>query len=107
MFKILSKGYAVLAFLLISTLTGSLYGSNPVKVKASNVDGEITYSGSNSEWVRRLLTRVSDWRCPSDSGSDSGQPPDVGETDCMRDSYVKAAVLFAWAAECYNRSEQE
>ena len=65
-----------------------------------------TYHGRYSEWVRKLLTRVGGWKCPANA-SDSGAPPKVKAEECMRDKYVAAAVLYAWAAECYARNEDD
>ncbi|HEV8587994.1 MAG TPA: hypothetical protein VGQ72_03905 [Pyrinomonadaceae bacterium] len=65
-----------------------------------------TYNGRHSDWVRKLLTRVGSWRCPSNA-SDSGAPPSVKAEECTRDTYVAAAVLYAWAAECYARQEED
>ena len=67
---------------------------------------DFKYSGRHSDWVRKLLTRVGGWRCPSNA-SDSGAPPTVKAEECMRDKYVAAAVLYAWAAECYTRQEED
>jgi hypothetical protein len=66
---------------------------------------DYTYSGKYNGWVRKLLTRVGGWQCPADDG-DSGTPPKVKSDECMRDKYVAAAVLYAWAAECYARREE-
>lgn len=65
-----------------------------------------TYKGKHSEWVSKLLTRVGGWKCPANA-SDGGAPPSVDAEECMRDKYVAAAVLYAWAAECYARNEED
>jgi len=76
-------------------------------VWASGVRAEsFTYKGSNSDWVGKLLTRVSGWKCPA-HGADKGSPPQVKADACMRDTYVAAAVVYAWAAECYARQEED
>ena len=61
---------------------------------------QFNYNGKHSDWVRKLLTRVGGWKCPANA-ADSGAPPTVKADECMRDKYVAAAVLYAWAAECY------
>jgi hypothetical protein len=65
-----------------------------------------TYSGQNSAWVQRLLTRVRGWKCPTDSSSNNGVPPEV-KVSCNRDAYVATAVTYAWACECHARSEED
>jgi hypothetical protein len=75
-------------------------------VSESTAIQDFKYSGRHSDWVRKLLTRVGGWRCPSNA-SDSGAPPSVKAEECMRDKYVAAAVLYAWAAECYTRQEED
>jgi len=67
---------------------------------------QLTYNGKHSDWVRKLLTRVGGWKCPANA-ADSGTPPTVKADECMRDKYVTAAVLYAWAAECYTRNEED
>jgi len=66
-----------------------------------------SYSGRNSEWVGRLLTRVPDWDCPSSPSASDARPPKIKADTCVRDAYVAAAVLQAWAAECYSRFDQD
>ena len=75
-------------------------------VRETAVIQSFTYNGRHSDWVRKLLTRVGSWRCPSNA-SDSGAPPSVKAEECTRDTYVAAAVLYAWAAECYARQEED
>ena len=78
----------------------------PVTASETTSLADFTYNGRHSDWVRKLLTRVGGWRCPSNA-SDSGGPPSVKAEECMRDKYVAAAVLYAWAAECYARNEED
>lgn len=52
------------------------------------------YGGKHSDWVRKLLSRAAGWSCPQ-------TPPQVDAQGCARDPYVAAAVMYAWAAECY------
>jgi hypothetical protein len=75
-------------------------------VRESAAMQSFRYNGRHSDWVRKLLTRVGGWRCPSNA-SDGGAPPSVKAEECMRDKYVAAAVLYAWAAECYTRQEED
>jgi hypothetical protein len=79
---------------------------DPVTVSESTLTETFTYKGKHNDWVRKLLTRVGSWRCPANA-SDSGAPPTVKAEECMRDKYVAAAVLYAWAAECYARQEED
>jgi hypothetical protein len=66
------------------------------------------YGGPNSEWVQRLLDRAGPWNCPWHVHKDEGSPPRVGtESGSFRDQYVMAAVLEAWAAECYTRIRRD
>src|SRR5258707_5960026 len=74
-------------------------------VSESDPTQSFTYNGKHSDWVRKLLTKVGGWKCPANA-SDSGAPPSVKADECMRDKYVAAAVLYAWAAECYARNEE-
>lgn len=90
--------------------------SKPVATKAATVSAvsvsqpstieTFTYNGRHSDWVRKLLTKVGVWKCPANA-SDSGTPPSVKVEACMRDKYVAAAVLYAWAAECYARQNED
>jgi hypothetical protein len=75
-------------------------------VSGSDPTQSFTYNGKHGDWVRKLLTRVGGWKCPANA-SDSGAPPSVKADECMRDKYVAAAVLYAWAAECYARNEED
>jgi len=112
------KRTAATSLLLALPMTALLvnFGSQP---RAAYAESEIsssvveanefqryTYHGRYSEWVRKLLTRVGGWKCPANA-SDSGAPPKVKAEECMRDKYVAAAVLYAWAAECYARNEED
>lgn len=66
------------------------------------------YSGPNSEWVQKLLLRAGPWNCPWHAHEPDGSPPRVPmETGSFRDQYVMAAVLEAWAAECYTRIKRD
>jgi uncharacterized protein len=60
-----------------------------------------------SGWVDRILERVGSWSCPSSVSAQDGNPPQVNANACMRDQYVKAAVLHAWAAKCYAGAERD
>ena len=65
------------------------------------------YKGRHADWVGKLLDRAGTWQCPA-SPDDRGTPPKVKAEQCQRDAYVAAAVLYAWAAECYaNQSEND
>jgi hypothetical protein len=69
---------------------------------------DVRYSGPYADSVRRLLSNVGPWSCPESVRSQTGTvPPDVKADACTRDGYVKAAVLNAWAAECYARTERD
>jgi hypothetical protein len=62
------------------------------------------YTGPGSDQVRRLLNNVGPWSCPKTASSSAGTaPPQMSNGYCVRDRYVKAAVMDAWAAECYWR----
>lgn len=73
--------------------------STNARGRFATADDEIKYSGPHSKWVQKLLSEAGEWRCPSDTGSDNGQPPNTGNVECQRDANVKAAVLYAWTAE--------
>jgi hypothetical protein len=75
-------------------------------VVEANEFQSFTYRGKHSEWVRKLLTRVGGWKCPTNA-ADSGVTPKIRAEVCMRDKYVAAAVLYAWAAECYAHNEED
>src|SRR5712692_5667489 len=75
-------------------------------VSESDPTQSFTYNGKHSDWVRKLLTRVGGWKCPANA-ADSGAPPAVQADECTRDKYVAAAVLYAWAAACYARNEED
>jgi len=95
-FSLTSLSLVAIAVLMSSNTT-------VVGAKASST----RYSGEHSEWVGKLLDRSGEFRCPAADGSDGGSPPKVATNACMRDKYVAAGVLYAWAAECYARSEQD
>lgn len=62
------------------------------------------YQGSYEGEVRHLLNRVNGWRTSSNAQTDGGVPPNVSiGAACIRDTYVAAAVQYAWAAESYYR----
>src|SRR4051812_21697957 len=62
------------------------------------------YAGTYQNEVRHLLGRVSGWRTSSNAQTDGGVPPNVSiGSGCIRDTYVAAAVNYAWAAESYYR----
>ena len=69
--------------------------------------GSGTYLGGKAGMVHQLLGRVGGWSCPSSPIAQDGMAPQVKANQCMRDQYVKAAVLNAWAAECYARAERD
>jgi TPR repeat protein len=82
--------------------TGSAAG--PAMPDASGTD----YSGQYADWVRRLLSRVGTYKCPSSVSAQDGTPPNVQvDSTNGRDLLVKAAVLNAWAAECYAEQEHD
>ena len=91
---------------MIITVSAILASNNLYKSHTYASVQRFTYSGSNSEWVQKLLTRVGGWKCPSDSTSNDGTPPKV-KVSCNRDAYVASAVTYAWACECHARSEQD
>ncbi|MGQ0642611.1 MAG: hypothetical protein ACT4P6_17855 [Gemmatimonadaceae bacterium] len=63
-----------------------------------------TYVGLYQGEVRRLLSGVSGWRTSRNAATDGGVPPNVSiGAACIRDTYVAAAVQYAWAAESYYR----
>jgi hypothetical protein len=63
-----------------------------------------SYSGSYASDVSLLLSRVSGWKTNSCLTCNDGIPPTVKiGTNCVRDTYVAAAVNYAWAAESYAR----
>ena len=74
---------------------------------STNSGGAGTYLGANAGMVHQLLGRVGGWSCPSSPIAQDGMAPQVKANQCMRDQYVKAAVLNAWAAECYARAERD
>jgi hypothetical protein len=62
------------------------------------------YAGTYQNEVRHLLNRVSGWRTSTNAQTDGGVPPNVSiGAGCIRDTYVAAAVNYAWAAESYYR----
>jgi hypothetical protein len=90
----------------LPTGAGSVFLSTGEAVGESSLAQSFTYRGKHSEWVSKLLTRAGGWKCPANA-SDRGAPPTVKAEECMRDKYVAAAVLYAWAAECYARNEED
>jgi len=91
-------------FFVAVTVTALALGGLPSRARTAP---EQTYSGPNSEWVSRLLIRVPEWSCPSSPMASDARPPRMKADSCVRDAYVAAAVLQAWAAECYSRFEQD
>ena len=66
--------------------------------------GAVRYKGASETVVRQLLSRVSGWKTPSCTSCNDGMPPDVKiNNNCIRDTYVAAAVAYAWAIESYYR----
>lgn len=66
--------------------------------------GTVRYTGSYDQNVRSLLSKVSGWQTPSSLNASDAVAPNVPVgTNCIRDTYVAAAVNFAWAAESYYR----
>jgi hypothetical protein len=104
----------LMAFMIISSIPAQSYGENTASSFTSKGSpGAVTltpqsfkYNGKHSDWVRKLLTRVGGWECPSNDG-ESGTPPKVKAKTCNRDHAVAAAVQYAWAAECYARNEED
>lgn len=79
---------------------------NGTSPSASEAAGN--YSAAYSDWVRRLLSRAGGWSCPSSLTARDGSPPNVQtDNNSFRDRYVKAAVLYAWAAECHARVQYD
>ncbi len=68
-----------------------------------------SYSGPNSSEVQSLLSKSpTSWSCPSSvTELPSAQPIKPSSLPCMRDEYVWAALLEAWAAECHSRLKME
>jgi hypothetical protein len=93
---------------IINPVTLAPVSSSSTAPPASNLGASASYSGPYSDWVHKLLSRVGSWSCPSSMSATDGRPPQV-QTDSIsfRDQYVKAAVLDAWAAECYTRQEHD
>lgn len=65
-------------------------------------DKHVDYSGPHKEDVGKLLSAVKGWRTNSSLTTNDGIPPEV-PVSCIRDTYVAAAVSYAWAAEAYYR----
>ena len=68
-----------------------------------------SYSGPYSTQVHDLLSKSpSQWSCPSSrTERPSSQLIKPSSLPCMRDEYVWAALLQAWAAECHARLNME
>lgn len=67
------------------------------------------YEGLDSNWVKTLLRQNGDWSCPtslSQTNTATGFASQANNV-CMRDSYVWAAVLEAWGAECESRFSRD
>jgi hypothetical protein len=67
------------------------------------------YEGLDSNWVKTLLRNNGDWSCPtslSQTNTATGFASQANNV-CMRDSYVWAAVLEAWGAECESRFSRD
>lgn len=113
--SLLPLGLAMIVIIAVAfasksaSTSAELVASSPA-VEVSNANSEtaqsFTYNGKHSDWVRKLLTRVGGWKCPANA-SESGTPPKVKAEECSRDASVAAAVLYAWAAECYARNEED
>ncbi len=90
-----------------STSVKAIAAAPAIKVfgASSKPAQSFTYSGAHNDWVRKLLTRAGGWQCPANA-SDSGTTPTVKAQECQRDANVAAAVLYAWAAECYSRQQE-
>lgn len=96
--KIMMKlAYSAL-FLFLSSSFSHLHAQQAQKAFA--------YNGKHKEWVATLLTRVPEWKTPGADGS-GAKPPVVKAKACIRDTYVAAAVAYAWAAEAYARQEED
>jgi len=67
------------------------------------------YEGSDSNWVNTLLRKNGDWSCPTSLSQTNMATGFASQANnvCMRDSYVWAAVLEAWAAECESRFSRD
>jgi len=78
----------------------------PARQQASSSSG-FASPPPTSPWVDKLLGRAGSGSCPSSVSSQDGIPPEVKANECMRDRYVKAAVLHAWAAKCYMGAERD
>ncbi len=68
-------------------------------------DSYISYKGSYQTQVSLLLTKVKGWSTPTClTCNGSAKLPEVSiGTNCIRDTYVSAAIQYAWAAESYYR----
>lgn len=65
---------------------------------------DVTYSGASSRYVQYLLSHVPDWKVPTCATCTDGVTPTVRiNKNSQRDTYVAAAVTYAWGAEAYSR----
>lgn len=103
------KVFASYPFLRVTTATlliaGILVAASALSRRADVVAApavvQPSYNGPHSDWVQKLLNRAGGWYCPAEG--QTGGNPTVKAESCQRDQYVAAAVLYAWAAECYSR----
>jgi hypothetical protein len=82
---------------------------NDVELTTSgqNGGGTVSYNGNSASVVKQLLEKVNGWKTPSCTTCSDGVPPKVNiNSNCQRDSYVAAAVNYAWAIESYYRLGQ-
>lgn len=69
-----------------------------------SLGAKVSYQGNSAAVVKQLLDRVSGWKTASCLTCNDGVPPKVNiNANCQRDSYVAAAVNYAWAIESYYR----
>lgn len=55
-----------------------------------------TAGGTSTNSPSDILSKVGPWSCPN-------TPPQVKLGECIRDTHVAAAAMYAWAAECYTQ----
>jgi hypothetical protein len=99
----------IVCFLLASctkTDNGDPYGTGNDDCGLETSDATIYYSGIYKDEVYKLLSRSKPWRTPScKTGESDGATPSIhSDGTCIRDTYVDAAIQFAWAAESYWRA---
>ncbi len=76
-------------------------GEEPGEVQGE----EQTYVLPYDKEANYLLSRVGSWSLPSCRYCSDGRPPQVAVGNgCMRDTYVAAAALYAWAAASYAKT---